>query len=214
MKIYHTETQQDYDYLMIELGRLGYVFINGDPVVELESWNSSDTCVRTTDNYVLDIDTVGHYKDKFPELSIVKYKAPVDNRVKVQECVAEWYENNKDNLEIRLFNVIADMSKYGKATTEFEKWIDKRDTSSFETLIRMKLSGYTVIEEEPKEPLYYIKLIKNSYEGYLNLNIKTGELFIAGKPEYEYFRTKFTKDEILKFDPDYWNFAVPVEEEN
>lgn len=48
MKIYHTETQADYDALMVELERQGCMWLSGrKPTETTENWktNSSETCV-------------------------------------------------------------------------------------------------------------------------------------------------------------------------
>ena len=52
MKIYHTETQQDYDALMVELEAEGYEWVDGKKptVVNLWSMWKETTCLRV-DNY-------------------------------------------------------------------------------------------------------------------------------------------------------------------
>ena len=47
MKIYHTETQEDYDALMVELESKGYVWASGRKPTESKDWvdHKENTCV-------------------------------------------------------------------------------------------------------------------------------------------------------------------------
>ena len=80
MKIYHTETQADYDALMIELEEQGCKWYSGDRMTELtKHWerNSSETCVRV-DKKVVVYDKKSYYKEDYPNIPIIKYKAQAE----------------------------------------------------------------------------------------------------------------------------------------
>ncbi|HFT6215716.1 TPA: DUF1642 domain-containing protein, partial [Listeria monocytogenes] len=81
------------------------------------------------------------------------------------------------------------------------------ETSNQELFARAWLDGYEV----EQELLYYIKVI-DSDDGYVNLNLETGEYITASKGNFDDFKTKFTEKEIKKLDGRYWAFKVPVEE--
>lgn len=66
-------------------------------------------------------------------------------------------------------------------------------------------------EPEP-EPLYYVLLVKDNPNTYLNVVSYDGEIMIADNLNEGSCNTQFTMDEIEAIDPRYKAFAVPVEE--
>lgn len=112
-----------------------------------------------------------------------------NNLVEVPQFVADWFEENKDNLDFRIWEYI----KYwdGQEKDDFYNFMDKND--SIETLIRMKIEGYTV----KKEQLY---VLKNKNTG----NILYRQPMEAGNNLLEVIatvyeeRTRFTQAEIDK----------------
>jgi len=76
-------------------------------------------------------------------------------KVTVPQFVADWYEEHKDNLEYNIW----DWMKYNlepkkKENAQFSKWIVSAEKHPVETLIKMKLYGYTV----EKEKRYLVKM--------------------------------------------------------
>ncbi|MHC5813678.1 DUF1642 domain-containing protein [Enterococcus faecium] len=69
----------------------------------------------------------------------------------VPKFVAEWFEENKDDLEFAIWELCVD--SYGSAEQGMLNWIQQSENNSIETLIRMK-DGYEV----EKEPLYRVKI--------------------------------------------------------
>lgn len=76
--------------------------------------------------------------DKVKQIEEPKQDKPV-----VKQCVADWYEGNEWDLEENIFAITVEIYNKG-AQTEFENWFNASDTKPFETLIKMKLFGYTV----------------------------------------------------------------------
>ena len=79
-RIYHTETQADYDALMIELEAEGYKWVSGrKPTKATKNWkiNSSETCVRV-DKKMDMYDKRSYYTRYYPDTPITKYKAKAD----------------------------------------------------------------------------------------------------------------------------------------
>ena len=79
----------------------------------------------------------------------------------VPQFVADWYEEYKDNLEYNIW----DWMKYNlepkkRENAQFSKWIASTENHPVETLVSMKLFGYSVV----KEKKYIIKL-KNVQKG-------------------------------------------------
>lgn len=89
----------------------------------------------------------------------------------VPQFVADWYEEYKDNLEYNIW----DWMKYNlepkkRENVIFSRWLGKTANNPVETLVKMKLYGYTV----EKEPKYTVKiksvnqyLVRNTDEDFL-----------------------------------------------
>lgn len=84
----------------------------------------------------------------------------------VSQCVADWYEEHKDNFETNLFQAIdltTTVYKEGELS-EFQEWIVDKDTKPFQTLVNMHQFGYEIDEEKR----YTVKLkSKNEFDDYL-----------------------------------------------
>lgn len=67
----------------------------------------------------------------------------------VPKIVADWYEENEDNLEYDMFNLVATLiEKDYDELTELEAWFNNYGNEPIETIMRMKLFSY---EEEVAE---------------------------------------------------------------
>lgn len=127
----------------------------------------------------------------------------------VPKFVAEWFEENKDDLEFPIWELCVD--SYGsKDEHGMLNWIQQSENNPIETLIRMK-DGYEV----EKEPLYRVTLnLDRKYylvvdEGDGNDEISTTLTTSHGVLGYRYF---LTEKEIKSADENLWLIAVPVEE--
>lgn len=70
--------------------------------------------------------------------------------VEVPQFVADWYEDNKDNLEKNIYDCIVG---WGIHSSEIRDWM--RENTPFQTLVNMQQFGYKV----KKVDLYRVKLI-------------------------------------------------------
>lgn len=120
-------------------------------------------------------------------------------KVKVPAFVAEWFEENKQNLEYRIWKYIKNWDD--KEQDDFKDWMNT-DGCSLEILTRMKY-GYEV-EEEPK---YYIELPGTTWGTYL-VKSDDNDLLVWQNTKQG---TPFTEHEIKAIDERYWLFKVPVE---
>lgn len=70
--------------------------------------------------------------------------------------MADWYEENKDDFETKLFNVIDLLFRdlEDDELSEFEEWIVDKHTAPFQTLVNMHQFGYTV----EKEKRYFVRI--------------------------------------------------------
>lgn len=137
----------------------------------------------------------------------------------VPKFVAEWFEDNKDALDLAIFMAIRELDvEEWPHKTDFENWLDVAENKPIETLIRMK-DGYEV----EKEPLYYVPLpfevwdeeaaeLKKKFL-YLAYDRTSDETrFFTTKEPRRGFSTKLYEITIKSVDERYWAFAVPVEE--
>lgn len=109
----------------------------------------------------------------------------------VPECVADWYEEHKNNFESDIYYLIRFWEEEER-TSDFYKWFDNPKNEAIKTLVNMHQFGYTV-ESEPK----YMVRIKGVSEinRYLNKEFDKEFLF-ADSGESEDYRTKFTRKEL------------------
>lgn len=129
----------------------------------------------------------------------------------VPKFVAEWFEDNKNELDLAIFIAIRGLDEEEwPHKTDFENWLDVSKNKPIETLVRMK-DGYEV----EKEPLYTVTInLDLKYhlvvdEGDGNDEIITTLTTTDGVFGYRYF---LTEKEIKSADENLWKFAVPVEE--
>ncbi len=94
-------------------------------------------------------------------------------KVTVPQFVADWYEENKDDFETKLFNVIDLLFRdlEDDDLSEFEEWLVDDHTEPFQTLVNMHQFGYEVKKERrytvkmrtTKQPLFYNSLEKRLF---------------------------------------------------
>lgn len=151
----------------------------------------------TKDEAVQKLATVGHLSMAHAEdLYDSLFEKPV-----VKQCVADWYEAHKDNIDYEIWNYFRGWEFQEK--DDFYHWVDNSKKSVL-TLVNMHQFGYEV----EKEIKYRVKL-KGISEINRYLNQEDGEEFLfADSGETEYFRTKFTRKE-LEYAGFGWVFDCP-----
>ncbi|MHC5215220.1 DUF1642 domain-containing protein [Enterococcus sp. LJL128] len=129
--------------------------------------------------------------------------------VEVTQYVADWYEENKKNLDYKIWEYIYDFDEHD--SDDFCKWMNVSKTKPVETLIRMQ-DGYKVKQEQ----LYQVVFLETDDDRQI--------LFRKGK-EYEigfesenggYWQQDFTEKEIKEANQAYWNdaFVKQVDSDN
>ena len=112
----------------------------------------------------------------------------------VPQCVADWYEENKDDFEVNLFNCICEaVENYaGSSSNEFENWLMSKELEVIQTLVNMHQFGYEV----EKEKRYRVSMPKTrNYKDHAQLLCEAdGKVFWCG--EWYKLRTKFTRKEL------------------
>ena len=123
----------------------------------------------------------------------------------VDSFVAEWFEDNKDDLDNAIFGYLVFWEERDTDSVLYQ-WFAKSENNPIETLIRMK-DGYEV----EKEPLYTVEL-PSMTPSKLVFDEDYCKYKIVGDYTVGRLRHHLTEKEIKYFDERYWAFAVPVEE--
>lgn len=117
-------------------------------------------------------------------------------KIQVPQFVADWYEENKDDFETKLFravDLIPSVYEEGELS-EFEEWFIDGKTKPFQTLVNMHQFGYEV----EKEKRYYVRF-KGMEVGdfnYLNF-IKFQRAWVLSSIKLDKkFRTEHTKKQL------------------
>ena len=69
-------------------------------------------------------------------------------KVKVKKCVADWYEEHKDEFEYNVWDWLSSKSEPGKIDSKFAFWLNDVDNTPIQTLVNMHQFGYEVDEEK------------------------------------------------------------------
>lgn len=77
----------------------------------------------------------------------------------VPQYVADWYEVNKDEFEVNLFQSVYEVSDYYTidSTNKFWRWLMSKDIDVLTILVNMHQFGYEVEYEVEKEARYTVR---------------------------------------------------------
>mgnify|MGYP002712634492 CR=1 FL=1 len=112
----------------------------------------------------------------------------------VPQYVVDWYEENKDEFEINLFQCIDEASENYNidSSNKFWHWLMDDDRDALTILVNMHQFGYEV----EKETKYKVKLKgAREFNRYLNREANKEFLF-ADERESGGFKTQFTRKEL------------------
>lgn len=142
MTVYHVETQEDYDALMIYFEKKGFKWMRGEKPTRFDRFkdNGKDTCVYEEDG-IISFSGVEYFKKYHSDETLIKYKAKGENmtqeemKYKLQEAVESFARG------------ISEAEKdLQKAKTSAEKLIEKID-EYFETLKpKFKVGDYATFD--------------------------------------------------------------------
>ncbi|EAC5530991.1 DUF3310 domain-containing protein [Listeria monocytogenes] len=95
MKLYHTETQEDYDALMVELEEEGYKWNEVEKATENNAWYvfEDNTVVVKECGTDLGVASKGYCERIYIDTPIEKYKA-------TQDEVAKWYDDAANIMKV------------------------------------------------------------------------------------------------------------------
>lgn len=114
----------------------------------------------------------------------------------VQQFVADWYEENKDDFETNLFQLIESLEVAPceeDDLIDFIGWLIDKDTKPFQTLVNMHQFGYEVEEEKR----YLVKIRGFAECGdYFNYFVEAGRWAFSGPSNHTNVRTYHTRKEL------------------
>lgn len=113
----------------------------------------------------------------------------------VPQCVANWYEGNKLNLDLNLSGLVFDLATNSPIyyNEEFKVWVEDNKKTFITTIVNMHQFGYEV----EKEVRYTVRVKGiDGYGRYLNKNTDSQRWFFASEKETEDYKTKHTRKEL------------------
>lgn len=127
--------------------------------------------------------SMAHAEDLYDSL----FEKPV-----VEQCVADWYEENKGSLDESIWEYLVNWSD--GSWNDFKKWMYPCDSNNaIQTLVNMHQFGYEV----EKEVRYTVRIKGvDGYATHLNENLDNKEWFFASNDEIEGYRIKHTRKEL------------------
>ena len=113
----------------------------------------------------------------------------------VPQYVADWYEGNKQNLDLNLSGLVFDLATNSTIyhQEELKAWVNSNKKTFITTLVNMHQFGYEV----EKEPRYTVRIKGvDGYATHLNENLDNHEWFFALDDEFKGYRIKHTRKEL------------------
>ena len=117
------------------------------------------------------------------------------NKVKVKQFVADWYEENKNGFEGKLYQFVYNLTSIfdGAKLNEFERWFLTTGTKPFQTLINMHQFGYEI--EKEKRYLVKMKGIDTNFNS-LNRNRNENYWIFSSEDKNTLYQTHHTRKEL------------------
>ena len=113
----------------------------------------------------------------------------VTESIVVDQFVANWFENNKDNLEYSIWEYIKYGDSKDQKEEEFLQWLHNYSNNPVETLVKMKMYGYKVKEKIK----YNVKVVETRQILYKS---DIGAKFVDIYNTTKHKKYEFTKEEL------------------
>ncbi|MDT2842636.1 DUF1642 domain-containing protein [Vagococcus lutrae] len=208
IKIYHVETQEDYDDLMVKLEEQGYKWISGNKPTSEECWDERkrETIIYLNEGGYRAITRgfIRNAKTHYPDINIIKHKAKgvkQMEKVVVPQFVAEWFERNKKGHTI--YGLLDLFSDNYFSLDGFREWVENynlKEENAQEILAKMYLFQNYEVEEEKKyywrKKKEYMFSFEDDHYIYVNINKKTQQVHFHNKVESEFIRTVLSETEV------------------
>ena len=113
----------------------------------------------------------------------------------VPQYVADWYEGNKQNLDLNLSGLVFDLATNSTIyhREELKAWVNSNKKTFITTLVNMHQFGYEV----EKEPRYTVRIVGITADNrYLSCDISRGSWFLWSNEESQAVHTRHTRKEL------------------
>ena len=109
MKIYHVETQQDYDALMSELEEKGCEWLSGRELTAFNYWEQEkgNTCIKISGKYITFMN-IEQSKKQHSNIPIIEYKAKGETKMTKNENVKYLMFDTTDDVGLLSVKVISE----------------------------------------------------------------------------------------------------------
>ena len=197
MKIYHTETQEDYDALMVELEGDGVTWRFGALPTKENNWKArlENMCVRVS-HQVAEYGSIDTYLKIYPDVPIAKYKAKADDKMKftkenVEKAIDDYFWEadfeSCGSLLTAVYNLDDTPKKVG-VPNDVAEWIEwnKRMGTRLKNMLKCYGDFYDGYSEGSKAVQWYVdnpyKFIRAYEDGY---TIEPEQLYYIPLPHLE-----------------------------
>ena len=153
MKIYHVETQQAHDELMIELEEKGYKWLSGHNPTSKNYWSEDkeDACFAISGKNIT-FDSIEWYKNEYPDISIIEYKAKGDSMTQeeMKQDIIDWATDVSVAVEAAIKDIKFQMKKstveadLKEAKSSAKKLVEKIDEYLESQKPEFKVGDYVV----------------------------------------------------------------------
>ena len=206
MKIYHVETQEAYDALMVELEEKGYKWMGGDKLTDFDEFST-----HGIDTYVYEecceifISSGNYFKAHHSDETLIEYKAKGENMTQ---------EEMKQKLHENALDVFVKVQPFYKSTPESEsdlqeakssakKLIEKIDEYLESQKPEFKVGDYVTVHVNGKEKIAKIdELTENNSKAHglwydrALVNVKQDYWYSSGLNEFRHA----TPEEIVEYE--------------
>ena len=198
MTVYHVETKQAYDELMIELEEKGCKWVGGKKLTDFDEFSTYGI-----DTYVYDecckisVSSGNYFKEHHSDEPVIEYKAKGENMT--QEEMKRYFLNESRNVSIAIENFVVDDSttenSLSKAKSSAKKLIEKIDEYLESQKPKFKVGDYVTVYVNGKEKIAKIdELTENNSKAHglwydrTLVNVKQDYWFTSGLNEFRHAR--------------------------
>lgn len=198
MKVYHVETQEDYDALMNELEEKGCKWRGGAKPTKFDNFKryDKDTCIYDESGEI-SISSENYFKEHYSNEPVIKYKAKGENTTQ---------EEMKHNLQEVAFDISVSIASFARGISEAKSDLQEAKSSAKKLIEKIdeylesqnpefKVGDYVTVYVNGKEKIAKIDELKvNDIEVHglwydrTSVNIKQDYWFSSGLNKFRHAR--------------------------
>ena len=206
MKIYHVETQEDYDALMVELEEKGHKLLSGDKPTSEDYWSEDkeDTCITISGKDII-FDPIEWHKKEHPDIQIIEYKAKGENMAEeeMKQNIFDWAKDvavavepfaRDIKFEMKKSTVEADLKE---AKSSAKKLIENIDEYLENLKPKFKVGDYATVDVNGRKIIAKIDALReNNKEAHglwydkTKVNVKQDYWFLAEGNKFRHATTE------------------------